>query len=120
MASPNTIHWTKNLTTIINPKLVVEIVSPSTEAYDRGAKFHAYLDLDSMVEYVLISEDRASIETFVCRPDGLWNFAPGKASTPSQCFDQSKSNFRWQRCIRKSNLHRTCRHCEGLYNPQLD
>jgi Uma2 family endonuclease len=64
-----------NLTTITNPKLIVEVLSPSTEAYDRGAKFSAYRDLESMVEYVLISQDQPSIETFVRRPEGHWLFA---------------------------------------------
>ncbi len=64
-----------NQTTIVNPRVVIEVMSESTEAYDRGAKFNAYRELPSVVEYVLVSQDRPQIETFVRRDDGMWLFS---------------------------------------------
>lgn len=65
----------ENQTTILNPKVVIEVLSASTEAYDRGAKFTAYRTLDSMQEYVLVSQHRALVETFFRQDDGNWLFS---------------------------------------------
>lgn len=59
-------------TTIVNPRVVIEVLSESTEAYDRGAKFAAYRRLESLREYVLVSQDRPEVETFLRRDDGAW------------------------------------------------
>ena len=61
--------------TINNPSVVIEVLSRSTEAYDRGDKFRFYRELESMHEYVLVSEDRAMLESFLRLPDGTWSFA---------------------------------------------
>jgi Uma2 family endonuclease len=53
------------LDTLLNPTLIVEVLSPSTEAYDRGDKFAHYRRLASLQEYVLIAQDRQRIERFV-------------------------------------------------------
>ena len=50
--------------TLLNPCLVVEVLSDSTEAYDRGKKFEHYRTIDSLQEYVLVSQDRVSVEWF--------------------------------------------------------
>lgn len=47
-----------------NPTVVCEVLSPSTEAYDRGRKFEKYRLLPSLQEYVLVSQDRPMIEVF--------------------------------------------------------
>ena len=60
------------LQTIINPKVVIEVLSESTEAYDRGDKFSAYRDLSSLEEYVLVSQTRPMIETYLRQSDGAW------------------------------------------------
>jgi Uma2 family endonuclease len=54
------------------PKLIVEVLSPSTEAFDRGDKFDDYQHLESLEEYVLISQTRMRVETFRCNAEGLW------------------------------------------------
>lgn len=64
-----------NQTTILNPTVVVEVLSDSTEAYDRGAKFTAYRELASMTEYVLVSQDVPQVETYLRQGDGTWSFA---------------------------------------------
>jgi Uma2 family endonuclease len=60
--------------TLLNPTLLVEVLSPSTEAYDRGKKFANYRALPSLQQYVLIATDRVSVEVFTRLPEGEWNF----------------------------------------------
>ncbi len=50
--------------TITNPRVIVEVLSPSTADYDYGAKFSLYRRLPSFEEYVLVSQDAARVETF--------------------------------------------------------
>jgi Uma2 family endonuclease len=61
---------------VTNPRVVFEILSPSTEAYDRGEKFEFYQHLASLQEYVLVSQDRAHIDRFVRQPDRDWRLRP--------------------------------------------
>jgi Uma2 family endonuclease len=62
--------------TVINPKLVVEVLSPSTELYDRTKKFARYREIESFQEYVLVSQTDAFVETFFRHPDGVWRMIP--------------------------------------------
>lgn len=55
---------------LLNPSLVVEVLSSSTEAYDRGDKFAHYRTTDSLLEYVLASPERASLEVYSREADG--------------------------------------------------
>ena len=57
---------------IDNPTIVFEVLSPSTEAFDRGAKFRAYEQIETLKEYVLISSDQPLVESFRRQADGLW------------------------------------------------
>jgi Uma2 family endonuclease len=58
--------------TLLNPTLLVEVLSPSTEAYDRGEKSAHYRRLESVKEYVLITQDRYRVERYARQPDGQW------------------------------------------------
>ena len=60
--------------TLLNPNLIVEVLSPSTEAYDRGEKFAHYRQIESLQEYVLISQDKPRIERYLRQPDNTWNY----------------------------------------------
>jgi Uma2 family endonuclease len=60
---------------ILNPDLVIEVLSPSTEAFDRGAKFQAYQSIESLKEYLLVAQDRPFIEQFVRSETGKWEYA---------------------------------------------
>jgi Uma2 family endonuclease len=64
--------------TLLNPTLVVEVLSTSTEAYDRGDKFADYRLLESLAEYVLIAQDRHRVERFTRQPDGQWLFSEAR------------------------------------------
>lgn len=59
---------------LMNPLIVIEVPSDSTEAYDRGEKFHHYRRLESMREYVLISQNTPRIEWYQRNDDGVWLF----------------------------------------------
>lgn len=54
------------------PCLIVEVLSPSTEAYDRGGKFKLYRQLDSLQEYVLVSSETQLVEVFRRGTSGTW------------------------------------------------
>jgi Uma2 family endonuclease len=56
---------------ITNPTLIIEVLSDSTEATDRGAKWEGYQRIPSLREYVLIAQDRPSVEQYV-RQGNLW------------------------------------------------
>lgn len=57
------------------PKVIIEVLSDSTAAFDRGAKFAAYRQLDSLQEYVLIDPERPAIEIFRRTDGGDWLLA---------------------------------------------
>ena len=61
--------------TLLNPMLVVEVLSASTEAYDRGKKFEHYRRTASLVEYLLIAQDQRRVEQFIKQSDGKWLFS---------------------------------------------
>ena len=51
--------------TLLNPIVIVEVLSPSTEAYDRGDKFAHYRQLESLQEYILVSQDKVRVDHYV-------------------------------------------------------
>ncbi len=57
---------------VTNPALVAEVLSASTESYDRGNKFFKYRQLDSLREYLLIAQDLPMVETFYRKADNVW------------------------------------------------
>ena len=59
---------------VTNPTLIVEVLSDSSEAYDRGDKFGHYRALPSLQIYLLLSQDRMQAELFVRQPDDSWQF----------------------------------------------
>ncbi|MBI5504503.1 MAG: Uma2 family endonuclease [Deltaproteobacteria bacterium] len=58
--------------TLVNPSVLIEVVSPSTEAYDRGEKFAHYRRLESLAEYVLIAQDAVHVEHYLRQSDNQW------------------------------------------------
>jgi Uma2 family endonuclease len=57
---------------VTNPALIIEVLSDSTEAYDRGDKFALYRGLQSLEAYLLIAQNRVCAELYVRQPDGGW------------------------------------------------
>ncbi|HKC65576.1 MAG TPA: Uma2 family endonuclease [Pyrinomonadaceae bacterium] len=58
--------------TLLNPTLIVEVLSPSTASYDRIKKFGYYRRISSLAEYLLISQDEYKVEQYVKQADGRW------------------------------------------------
>ncbi len=58
--------------TLLNPTLIVEVLSPSTERYDRGRKFHHYQKIETLQEYILISQDNYHVERFLRQANDEW------------------------------------------------
>jgi Uma2 family endonuclease len=73
--------------TLLNPKVIVEVLSPSTEAYDRGRKFEHYRQIESLEQYLLLSQDRMQAELFSRQPSGQWLLA--FAAHPEEFVDLS-------------------------------
>lgn len=51
--------------TLLNPRVIIEVLSDSTEAFDRGRKFEAYQAIPSVAEYIVVAQDRARVDQFV-------------------------------------------------------
>lgn len=67
--------------TLLNPRVIIEVLSEHTEAYDRGKKFELYRQVPSLTDYVLVSQSERLIEHFVRQPDDSWTLReirPGK------------------------------------------
>ncbi len=60
--------------TLINPTVIVEVLSESTEKYDRGKKSNHYRQIESLRELVLVAQDRPCVERFTRQPNGDWLF----------------------------------------------
>jgi Uma2 family endonuclease len=65
-------YWDDNQLLLINPLLIVEVLSDSTEAYDRLGKFAKYKTLSSFREYVLVKQNKSHVETWFRQEPGLW------------------------------------------------
>lgn len=63
-------------TTLTNPQVTVEVLSGSTEAFDRGEKFNHYRGIETLREYVLVSQHHPLVETFLRQDDGSWSLLP--------------------------------------------
>jgi len=61
--------------TVLDPIVIMEVLSDSTESYDRGKKFVHYRGLDSLKEYFLVSQKEYRIERFLRQDDGNWLYS---------------------------------------------
>jgi Uma2 family endonuclease len=59
---------------LLNPKVIFEVLSPSTEFYDRGVKFRHYREIESLSDYILVDQDQARIEQFTRGDAHTWTF----------------------------------------------
>lgn len=64
---------------LTNPTVIIEVLSPSTEAFDRGEKWSRYQTwLPSLTQYVLVSQSKPQLEHFLRQPDGQWLYSSVK------------------------------------------
>ena len=68
---------------LLNPSFIVEVLSKSTEAFDRGAKLALYMALPSVVEIALVSVVEVRVDKYTRQPDGIWRF-DGHSGAESQ------------------------------------
>lgn len=61
--------------TLLNPTVIIEVLSDSTAAYDRGDKFAHYRTLESLTDYLLVAQDKPRIEHFSRQPNGQWLYS---------------------------------------------
>ena len=71
-----------NFDTLTNPKIIFEVLSDSTEKYDRGQKFSFYREIPSLEEYILVSSREIKIEKFKRVESGKWLFSESKVGEP--------------------------------------
>jgi Uma2 family endonuclease len=62
----------EDLDVLLNPVLIAEVLSPTTERYDRVGKFSMYSSITSLREYVLVSQSAVKVERYLRRPGGKW------------------------------------------------
>ena len=77
--------------TLTNPTLLIEILSPSTEAYDRGRKAELYRAIPSLRELLLIAQDRYHVDLLRRQPDGSWAFL--EADGPAGSIELSSISY---------------------------
>ena len=68
------IEQISSLDVLVNPALIIEILSPSTEAFDRGDKFTYYKSIASFSEYLLVAQHRPHVSQFIRQENGVWTF----------------------------------------------
>lgn len=68
--------------TLVNPVVIMEVLSPSTERFDRGKKFHDYQTIPSLREYVLVSQSPRRLEVYRKQADGTWLYQSSPFSPP--------------------------------------
>jgi Uma2 family endonuclease len=69
--------------TLLNPNLIVEVLSESSEAYDRGKKFEQYRSLASLTDYLLVAQDKPLVEHFSRQAEGRWLLSAANRLTDS-------------------------------------
>jgi Uma2 family endonuclease len=79
---------------LTNPKVVVEVLSPSTSSYDRGEKFELYREILSLSDYILVHADAIHVEHFARQPDGSWVFSESKGSDSTMALDSINCSIR--------------------------
>lgn len=90
-----------SIPSLLNPVVVIEILSESTEAYDRGKKFTHYRLIPSLREYVLVSQDHCQVETYMRSDVGRWIYSSAESLEDVVTIDSLDSDislseiYRW-------------------------
>jgi Uma2 family endonuclease len=79
--------------TLLNPDVIIEVLSDSTESYDRGKKFENYRKIPSLKEYVLISQHHEKIERFYKNENGQWVLTESDAQHPKMALESVGSEL---------------------------
>jgi Uma2 family endonuclease len=60
---------------LLNPTVIMEVLSPSTEGYDRGRKWDSYRQIPTLQEYLLVSQEEPRVQHYIRHGEGLWLFS---------------------------------------------
>ena len=93
-----------HLDTVKNPVCIVEVLSDSTEKYDRGGKFQNYRKLDSLQEYILISQNQILVEKYLRKQNDLWEYTAFSEKEKSILFDSIGSELSLMDIYAKTGL----------------
>jgi len=66
---------------LLNPTVIIEVLSPSTEAYDRGVKFQNYRTIETLRDYILVAQDRISIDHYTRGLPHTWTLREYQAAS---------------------------------------
>ena len=77
---------------VLNPLVIIEVLSPSTKSYDRGEKFTLYRDIPTLREYILVDSQSINIEAFHINDKGFWELREMK-SLPSELYVTSIKEY---------------------------
>lgn len=93
---------------ILNPLLIIEVLSDSTEAYDRGEKFSNYCTIPSFREYVLVSQDRLQVESFHLQEpeNNLWKHSTVVGKNASIYLFSIDSHIQLKDIYKRVNIRR--------------
>ena len=84
---------------LVNPTVIVEVLSPSTEAFDRGEKFRPYRAwLPTLTDYVLVAQDRPMIDHYQRTPTGRWELETLEGLDANLHLPASPAQSYWPRC----------------------
>jgi Uma2 family endonuclease len=89
---------------LLNPVAIFEVLSPSTEKYDRGLKFQRYRTIDSLRDYVLVSQEQVRVEHFARQPDGTWTLHDNQGPDQDLKIDSIGVAIRLQRIYRRVSI----------------
>jgi Uma2 family endonuclease len=78
---------------LLNPVVIIEVLSPSTEAYDRGKKWARYQPFASLREYILVSQDEPRVECLRRLADGEWKYVPSQSLAESFVIESLGATF---------------------------
>lgn len=67
-------QFSDDVDNLLNPTLIIEVLSPSTEGYDRGKKFQHYRTMPSLKTYLLVAQDQPRIEQYILQENDIWWF----------------------------------------------
>lgn len=90
--------------TLLNPTVIIKVLSDSTEEYDRGKKFARYRKLDSLLDYLLIAQDRMHVEQFTRQQNDTWLFSEAEQPTAVIRLASVDSELRLETIYEKVNL----------------
>lgn len=100
----NIVFTDDHLDTVKNPKCIIEVLSDSTEKYDRGEKFRNYRKIESLEEYILISQNEILAEKYFRKKEDFWEYSVFDGLEKSLSIDSVGLNLSMQEIYSETDL----------------